>query len=249
MGMQLLVAEVAARFAIVLLVDSDDIGVLVALTDGFASVFAIDGFHTFADDIAVAVVIGLTSTADATTGASHDLNEMIAIGIAFADLFHEFAGIAKAVSHSNLQGEAIKVDGSFLDAFETTGFFEIDFGKSLACVEFVGGTQSSFHNTTGSTKDDTGTSGLTQRIVEVLFGHVVEVEVALTDHVSQLTGAEHEVDIRISVYAEFLTSTLTLLGEAGHNRNHNEVFTFHTQLGGEIVLGNSAEHTLRRLGG
>ena len=42
-GVELLVAEVAAGFTVVLLVDGDDVGVLVALADGLASVLAVDG--------------------------------------------------------------------------------------------------------------------------------------------------------------------------------------------------------------
>ena len=55
-GVQLLVAEMAARFTVVLLVDGENFGILVALTDGFALVFAIDGLHTLADNVAVAMI-------------------------------------------------------------------------------------------------------------------------------------------------------------------------------------------------
>ena len=47
-GVQLLVAEVAAGFTVVLLVDGGDVGVLVALADGLALVLAVDGFHALA---------------------------------------------------------------------------------------------------------------------------------------------------------------------------------------------------------
>ena len=248
-GVQLFVAEVAARFAIVFLVDGNDLGVLVALTDGLASIFAVDGFHTFADDVAVAVVIGLASAADTTTGASHNLDEVVSVGVAVANLFHNLASVAKAVSHSNLQREAVEIDGGFLDALESAGFFEVDLGQFLASVDLVSGTESCFHHTTSGTEDDSSTSRLAERTVEVLFRHVVQVEVALTDHVSQFTCGQREVHVAVAVDAEFFTSQLALLGQAGHDRNDNEIFAFHTQFRCQVVLGNSAEHTLGRLGG
>ena len=249
MGVQLLVAEVAAGFAVVLLVYSQNLGVLVALADGFAFVLAVDGFHTLADDVAVAMMVGLTGTADTTAGASHNLDEVVAVGVALTDLLHHLASIAEAVDDSDLQRETVDVDGGFLDTVKAAGLMEFDLRQSLAGVKLVGGTKSSLHDTTGGTEDNGGTSRLTERTVEVLFRHIVEIEVALTDHMSQLASTERVVHIGIAVDAEFFTCTLALLGEARHDGNDNEVFAFDTQFGSQVVLCHGAEHTLRRLGG
>ncbi len=248
-GVQLLVAEVAAGFTVVLLVDSQNLGVLVALADGLASVLAVDGFHTLADDVAVAVVIGLAGAADAASWTGHNLDEVVTVGVALAHLLHHLAGIAEAVDDSNLQRETVEINGGFLDAVETTGLLEVNLRQLFAGVDFVGGTESSLHNTTGGTEDDGSTGRLTERAVEVLFRHIVEVEVALANHMSQLAGAQCVVDIAVAVHCQFLTCTLALLGQARHNGNNDKILAFHTQFRSQVVLGNGAEHTLGRLGG
>ena len=126
-GVQLLVAEVAAGFTVVFLVDGDNVGVLVALADGLASVLAVGGFHALLDDVAVAVVVGLTGTADAATGAGHHLDEVVAIGVAIANLFHELAGVAQTVADGDLHGQTVEVDGSGTDAVA------IDAADGLTC--------------------------------------------------------------------------------------------------------------------
>lgn len=251
MGVELLVAEVATGFTVVLLVDGDDVGVLVALADGLASVLAVGGFHALLDDVAVAVVVGLTGTADAATRAGHHLDEVVTVGIAVANLFHELAGVAETVADGDLDGQTVEVDSSGTDAVavDAADSLEVDFGQRFAAVDLVGGTHSGLHNTASGAEDDGSTGGLTERTVEVFLGHAVEVDVVLLEHVGELTGGEAEVDILVATVAEFGTSALALLGEAGHDGDDDEVFALHADLRGEVVLGDSAEHTLRRLGG
>ena len=250
-GVELLVAEVAAGFTVVLLVDGDDVGVLVALADGLASVLAVDGVHTALDDVALAVVVGLTSAADAATRAGHHLDEVVAVGVAFADFFHEFASVAETVADGNLDGQTSEVDSGFADALakDTAALLEVDLREGLAGVDLVGGTEGSLHNTAGGAEDDGGTSGLAEGAVEVFLGHAVEVDVALLEHVGELTGGEAEVDILVGTVAEFGTGALALLGQAGHNGDAYDILALHANLRGEVVLGDSAEHTLGRLGG
>ena len=143
MGVELLVAEVAARFTVVLLVDGDNVGVLVALADGLASVLAVDGVHTALDDVALAVVVGLTSTADAATRAGHHLDEVVAVGVAVAHLFHELAGIRETVADGDLHGQAVEVDGGLADAVaeDAAALLEVDLREGFAGVHLVGGTE------------------------------------------------------------------------------------------------------------
>ena len=129
-------AEVAAGFAVVLLVNSQNLGVLVALADGFASILAVDGFHTFADDVAVAVVIGLASTTDATAGACHDFDEVVAVGVALAYLFHHLACVAETVADGDLHGQAVEVDSSGTNAvaIDAAALLEVDLREGAALV-------------------------------------------------------------------------------------------------------------------
>lgn len=251
MRVELLVAEVAAGFTVVLLVDGDDVGVLVALADGLASVLAVDGVHALLDDVALAVVVGLAGAADAAARAGHDLDEVVAVGVAVAHLFHELAGIRETVADGDLHGQAVEVDGGLADAVaeDAAALLEVNLREGLAGVHLVGGTEGSLHNAAGSAEDDGGTSGLAERAIEVLLRHAVEVNVALFEHVGELTGGEAEVDILVGAVAELRTGALALLGQAGHDGHADDILALHADLRGEVVLGDGAEHALGRLGG
>ena len=101
------------------------------LTDGFASILAVDGFRTLLDDLAVAVVVGLTSAADATAGAGHDLDG-VELFLAFAHSFEQGAGVGQTVSDTDVDGCTVEVNPSVTDASDATEFSEVDLrAKSL----------------------------------------------------------------------------------------------------------------------
>ena len=99
----------------------------------------------------------MTSAADATAWASHDFDEVEAAWVTVADFFHHLTSIGKAVANANVNWETVEVNGSFLHAFEAADHFEVDVSKRFAGIDFVSSTDSSFHNTTGSTEDDSST--------------------------------------------------------------------------------------------
>ena len=133
------------------------------------------------------MVVGLTSATDATTGTSHHLNHVV-VELASTQSVHHLAGVAQGVSHADLQFEAVEVDGSLLDAFETTHIVELEVRQCLASVYLIDGTQSSLHHTTSDAEDGTSTGRFTEGRVKVTLGQVGEVNISTLDQAAQLAG-------------------------------------------------------------
>ena len=144
-----------------LLVELLDVGVLVTLAQGLALVLAIYGSSTGLENLDVAMVIGLSSAADATTGASHYLNHMV-VEFTGTQQVHHLAGIAQRVGYTNAQRETVKVDLGLTDTLQTTNIVELDVRQGLTCVHLIYGAQCSLHHTTGVGKDGTSTSRFAQ---------------------------------------------------------------------------------------
>ena len=136
-------------------------------TDRFASILAVDGFRTLLDDLAIAMVVGLTSTTDATAGAGHHLDGM-ELFLAFADSLKQSAGVAQTVGDTDMDRRAVEVNPSVTHAFDATEFREVDLRQRLAGEHLVGGTGGSLDHTAGGTEDDSGTGGFAQRVVVIL---------------------------------------------------------------------------------
>ena len=193
-------------------------------------------------------MVGLTSAADATAGAGHDLDG-VELFLAFAHSFEEFAGVGQTVGNADVDGRTVEVNPSVADAFHATEFGEIDLFEGLAGEHFVGGTGGGFNHTTSGTEDDASTRGFAQRVVVILKRHILQVEVELFDQASQLTGRKDVVDVGVVAHIEFLTLAFVLLGQARHDGDDDEVFPLDAHLLGPVGLGDSAKHLHGRLGG
>ena len=150
---------------------------------------------------------------------------------------------------TDVDRQAVEVDGGGTDAFQTAQFLEVDFRTLFSSIDFVGGTHSSLDHAAGGAEDDGSASGFAERAVELFLGKFREVDVGLFNEGGQLAGGDGEIDIRIAVHLELVTTALVLLGEAGHHRDADHVFAFAVDLLGEVALCHGAEHLLRGLRG
>ena len=81
----------------------------------------------------------------------------------------------QTVSDTDVELEAVNVDGSATHAFQTTEFLEVDLRELLLGDDLVSGTDSSFNHTASGTEDDSSTGGFAERAVEVNGFESVEV--------------------------------------------------------------------------
>ena len=95
--MKQMVSLLSSGLAQVLIIDSLDARVVVRLAQGLGIVHVIEDFRAEGADInCVTDVTGLarlSAAVDAATGAGHDLDELIIVHLAVANLLHDLAGI------------------------------------------------------------------------------------------------------------------------------------------------------------
>jgi len=91
------------------------------------------------------------------------------------------------VSDTDIEREAVKIDGSLAHSFHSSQFSEIKAVEFLAGVKFVGCTDGSFNDAPGVPEDDSCAGRFAERSVKVRFREVHKVDVCLTDEVCQLT--------------------------------------------------------------
>ena len=166
--MKQLVCFFAVRLTQILLVDFDNRGIKVGFADGQPFISAVDGVLTRLQDGGIAMVVGLSTTVDATTGAGHDFNGVI-LGFAALDALEQLADIAQTRGNSRLQLDAGNRNRSFLDAFETRTATK-SIGLSLSPSSQPATVRSGLKNAAGGAEDNGGTSGFAQRVVVLLIG-------------------------------------------------------------------------------
>ncbi len=97
----------------------------MAFAERFAFVFAVKGGGTFTQNIHPSLMERLAATSDATTGAGHYLDNMIRRLSAFY-FFNQFTGITETVGDTYLHGNAVKVNRSATDTFQSAQFLKLD---------------------------------------------------------------------------------------------------------------------------
>ena len=105
----------------------------------------------------------------------------------------------QTVSDTDVELEAVNVDGSATHTFQTTEFLEVDLRELLLGDDFVSRTDGSLDHTASGTEDDSSTSGFAERAVERDGFERVEVDVGHLDEAGQLTGGDGVVHIGITV--------------------------------------------------
>lgn len=117
----------------------------MAFAERFAFVFAVKGGGTFTQNIHPSLMERLAATSDATTGAGHYLDNMIRRLSAFY-FFNQFTGITETVGDTYLHGNAVKVNRSATDTFQSAQFLKLDSFERLLRIQFISRTAGGFYN-------------------------------------------------------------------------------------------------------
>lgn len=118
---RLLTQRFAEEFAVKRLYER----ILMGLAYGLARILFVQGIGPCIKHGGIAVVQGLSSTADASSRTGHDFNGMVFIA-SVPDVFEKMPGISQAVGYADLQLESVQVHRSPTDAFHTSDSLEID---------------------------------------------------------------------------------------------------------------------------
>ena len=140
----------------------------------------------------------------------------------------------QTVSDTDVELQAVNVDGSATHAFQTTEFLEVDLRELLLGDDLVSRTDGSLDHTASGTEDDTSTGGFAERAVERDGLEGVEVDVGHLDEACQLTGGDGVIDIGIAVDFELVAAAFVFLGQAGHHRNADHILAFAVDLLSEV---------------
>ena len=273
MGVQEVVADVSTRSTVEeLFIEFPDGGVLVGLADGVGHILSVDCFGAGRTNLS-AGGDGLSAAADATTGASHEFNE-VAFGefAAGADVLQNALGIGGAVANSDLHGGAIEpipiveealehsgdlghgrdFDFGVLDAFKATHGQDVGFAEDLldldAGDQFDDGAEGRFHHTAGGAEDDAGAGSGSERIVEVGFLKGRQIDAGFLDHLGHFTAGEAEIDVLVTAVDHLRPVALELFGRAGHEGDGDDVLGVDVVLLGPVGLDQRTEHLLGGLG-
>src|SRR5680860_1599331 len=130
-------------------------------TQCFVFIDAIEGAGTFGAQLGIQDVdslgwVRLTTTANATSGAGHNLNNM-ELFFAFADFVKKYLGIGQAIGNAYTQLLFTHLNGTFTQTFDGTHLLKLDLRGGTSRDDFRGRTQSGFHHTTRTAKDIGGT--------------------------------------------------------------------------------------------
>ena len=101
-------------------------------------------------------LVRLSTAVYTTAGTCHDLDELN-VKLACLNSIKNLLSICSTGSNSNSDFVTSNCVGSFLDAFNASYLIEFEVSKLFTCKCFVSSSESSFHNTAGSTEDCTCT--------------------------------------------------------------------------------------------
>ena len=96
--MRLLTTRLTQKF----IVEPDDGWVLVRLANGFSLILGVERSRTPGKDLAVAMMIRLSATTDASTRASHDLDGMLLRG-AGSHFIQQLTSVAQTVGNTDVE--------------------------------------------------------------------------------------------------------------------------------------------------
>ena len=164
------------------------------------------------------------------------------------DLVENGSDITHLVGNRNLDLGSAHINFGFLDSFEATGRHEVYIAHFLSGNKDVSGTDSRFHNTTGSTEDGAGAGVGPEGAVGFLVGKVENIDTGLLDHAGKFTGSNGAVDIPFTGGLHILvTMGLVLLGGTGHDRYRVDLLGVDPGFGGPVCLDHGTHHLLRAL--
>ena len=191
---------------------------------------------------------GLSAAVYASARTSHDLDERV-VAFAVLDLFHNLSCLGKSVYGGNLNGFACQINCSFLYSLYAANSFEIELFKRFSGNDFVHGTKSRFHNAAGCTENKTGSGAVTDGIVKLFVGQIIEVDTVFLDKAGKFSRGKNDVDIRISACSLVVAKNFLLLCRTRHARNNVNILRIDVVCLGIIGLHYRTEHLLRRFAG
>ena len=210
-------------------------------------VFGVERFGTLLQQPDVAPVVGLSPAADAAARTCHDFDGMVRRR-AVHDLSDELPGIGEPVGDADSYRRSVEVHRRRTDTLHAAEFGEVYPVERLFRLHFVRRAHGSLYYAARGAEDDAGTGRFAQRPVEIVLFEQGEIHVGEAYHVGKFARRYRDVHVRVAVTAELRPRRFGLLGHAGHDGDHDEVFAVDAQLLREVVLGDGAEHLLRRFG-
>ena len=228
----------------VLFVDCSNLFVVLSGTHLEARVVTIETAGTHRDDFIGLKRKGLTSTIDATAGASHDFDDVIFL-LAGANHFADFVDVSESEDLAETELDAGDFDFGFADAFAATEGFEIEAFGFLASEFFGGEADDGFGHTTGCAVDNASTGFEAHRIVAGFVRQTVEVNAEFTNEVGQFSVRHGDIDIADTVVAEFIAGNFEFLGRARHDGNDEDVLVVLANFFGKDATEDGSTHFLR----
>ena len=194
-----------------------------------------------------AVVDRLTASADASSRTGHNFHKVVVYFPMF-NCFKQFAYISKTTDNSSADRSITDLDFSFYNT-RLKGWTADDLKciriRVTSCYKIVCGTKCSFHNTAGSTEDNTGTGPLFHKRITFAVFQDLWINMCSTDHSCQLSCSENCVNVMSGILAvEKFHVAFTFFRYARHDRYGVNVFRSDTDGLCKISLHNSTEHLL-----
>ena len=191
---------------------------------------------------------GLTAAVYASTGTSHDLDELN-VKLACLNSVKHLLSVFSTRSNCNVEVDIAKLVGSELNALYTTNLVEVKRLKRLALDNLCCGTESCLHNAAGCSKDSACARTDLKRNVKFSTLKCSEVDTCLADHSANLTGGNSNVNVRNACSRLTGSANLKLLSSTRNCGYEEYVLRIPTHLLCVVGLNYCAEHLLRRLTG
>ena len=169
----------------VLFVDRGNLFVVGGGAQFEVCIVTIEAAGAHRDDFVGYEHVRLASAIDATTGASHDFDDVIFLG-AGANVLADLLDVGKAEDLAEIEFDAGDFDFGFANTFGTTEGFEIEAFGFLAGEFFGGEADDGFGDTTGCTVDDASAGFEAHRIVAGFVRQAVEVDAEFADEVGRM---------------------------------------------------------------
>ena len=120
--------------------------------------------------------------------------------------------------------KSVEIDSSTTYSAQSAYLLEIYVFQRFSGIYFVNGAEGSFHNTARSAEDNAGTSGFSHGVVERAIQHQRKTYISPFDKSGELAGGDRVVYIGDSIYLKLVAGTFIFLCQAGHDRNHYQLF-------------------------
>ena len=251
-GMENLVSLVASGLSKVLIVYSLNHAVIMGLTEVHVLVCVVENSSTYSTEVYSVTnrcgLEGLSTAVYTTAGASHDLDKLVLLFAALNSTEKLFR-VLGAACNSNSDGLVAKLVGSTLNAFCSAYVFEIKLLEGLAEDNLSSSTESSLHNTAGSSEDNACAGTNREGIVELLVCKSLEVDTAGLNKSAKLSGSNSNVNVGYARSVLVSSANLKLLSGAGDSGYKYDILGIKTVLFSIIGLVNSTKHLLGRLAG